>query len=68
MQVRQRCYSCSTPFVVKPDEVDAALDQIFIEKLKYYNALCPKCGKANKISKKQLKRAAPNWEPPKQTE
>jgi PHP family Zn ribbon phosphoesterase len=51
--------------VVKPEEVKAALDQLQLENLKHYNAHCPKCGKANKVSKKQLLQAAPNWTPPK---
>lgn len=64
MQINIRCYSCSTPFSVKSEEVEAALNQVHTEDLKHYNALCPRCGRANKVSKKQLKRAAPNWQPP----
>jgi len=65
MQLNMRCFKCSTPFVIKPEEVNAALDQIQTENLKHYNAHCPKCGRANKVSKKQLRQAAPNWQPPK---
>ena len=68
MQVNLRCYSCSTPFAVKPDEIKAALDLIHQEELKFYNAPCPRCGRANKVSKKQLKRAAPNWQPSEKKE
>ncbi len=64
MQINIRCYSCKTPFSVKTEEVTAALNQVHTEDLKHHNALCPRCGRANKVSKKQLKRAAPNWQPP----
>lgn len=65
MQINMRCFSCHTPFSVTSDEVEMALTQLYEEGHKHYNALCPRCGKANKVSKAQLKRAAPNWEPPK---
>jgi len=65
MQLNLRCFKCSTPFVVTPEEVKAALDQLQSENLKHYNAHCPKCGRANKVSKKQLLQAAPSWTPPK---
>ncbi len=65
MQINLRCYSCNTPFQVKIEEVEAALTLLFEEGHKHYNAICPRCGKANKVSKAQLRRAAPNWEAPK---
>ncbi len=65
MQIRLRCYNCRTPFAVKDDEIQAALNQLHHEGHKHYNALCPRCGRTNKVSKKQLKWAAPNWEPSK---
>ena len=67
MQINLRCFKCATPFVIKSEEVAAALDQIQAENLKHYNAHCPKCGRANKVSKKQLRMAAPNWQPAKKT-
>ena len=63
MQINIRCFSCHTPFSVTTDEVESALTQLAEEGHKHYNALCPRCGKANKVSKAQLKRAAPNWKP-----
>ena len=65
MQVRLNCFNCHTPFVIKPDEVDAALNELHEKDFKHYNAHCPKCGKANKVSKKQLQQASPNWKPAK---
>ncbi len=64
MQIRLRCYNCSTPFVITPDETLAALNYLHQEGFKHYNAICPRCGRANKIAKKQLRRANPGWEPP----
>jgi ribosomal protein S27AE len=65
MQINIRCFSCHTPFSVKQEEIEAALTVVTEEGLKHYNAHCPRCGKANKVSKKQLRQAAPKWEPPK---
>ncbi len=63
MQINMRCFSCHTPFSVKSDEIEAALTKLNEEGLKHYNAICPRCGKANKIGLARLKRAAPNWKP-----
>ena len=65
MQINLRCFSCQTPFQVKNEEVASALTKLHEEGLKHYNAICPRCGKANKVSKAQLKRAAPGWKPAK---
>jgi len=64
MQINMRCFSCHTPFSLTNEEVESALTQLFEEGYKHYNALCPRCGKANKVSKAQLRKAAPNWKPP----
>ena len=61
--MRINCYSCHNSFTMRREEIDAALDQMVAENLSHYNAVCPRCGKANKLSMKQLKRWAPRWEP-----
>lgn len=66
MQINIRCFSCHTPFSIKIEEVEAALTEVYQEGHKHYNAGCPRCGRANKVSKKQLHRAAPKWEKPKE--
>jgi len=66
MQINIRCFSCHTPFSIKIEEVEAALTEIYQEGHKHYNANCTRCGRANKVSKKQLHRAAPKWEQPKE--
>jgi hypothetical protein len=63
MQINLRCFSCQTPFSLKPEEIESALNLMHQQDLKHYNALCPRCGKANKIGLKRLKRAAPHWKP-----
>ena len=62
MQVR--CYSCHTPFSLNRETIHAALDEMTSKGHSHYNAHCPRCGKANKVSKKQLRRWAPAWAPP----
>lgn len=61
MQIR--CRNCNRPFAVKKEEVHAALDMVNAEGLKYYNTHCPHCGKTNRVTKKQLERAAPGYTP-----
>jgi hypothetical protein len=51
------------PFDLRRDEINAALDEVQWEGLKYYSAHCPRCRKANKLSKKQLRMWAPMWKP-----
>jgi hypothetical protein len=47
---------------MRREEIYAALDQMTTEDLAHFNAICPRCGKANKLSRKQLMRWAPKWE------
>jgi hypothetical protein len=60
MQVR--CMQCHRPFALGKDAVYAALDTVHDEELSHYNAFCPHCRKANRISKEELMRAAPDWQ------
>jgi hypothetical protein len=61
MQIR--CYKCHTPFALQKPTIHAALAEITAKNHKHYNAICPNCRRANKVSKMQLKRAAPGWKP-----
>lgn len=61
MQIR--CTNCHRPFAIGKDMVIAALDEINAEGLNHYNAYCPHCRRANRLSPEELKRAAPDWEP-----
>ena len=58
--MQTRCQNCHRPYAIKRDEVHAALDYMAEEDLQHYNSHCPHCGKTNRVSRKQLERAAPN--------
>ena len=58
-----RCTKCHMPFAVGKEAIFAALEEIHAEDLSHYNVFCPHCRKGNRIAKKQLKRAAPGWQP-----
>ena len=58
-----RCSNCQRPFALNRDAIYTALDQVYAENLSHYNAQCPHCRRVNRVSKKQLRRAAPNWSP-----
>ncbi len=66
MQIR--CTNCHRPFAISKETVYFALDTIHDDGLNHYNAQCPHCRRMNRLSPKQLKRAAPDWEPGKSTE
>jgi phage FluMu protein Com len=59
--VQIRCLHCGMPFALGKDVIHAALDLLEEQGLKFYDARCPKCRKANRISKPQLLKAAPGW-------
>jgi hypothetical protein len=59
MQVR--CFHCQMPIAMGRDAIYAALDVVTDDNLTHYDVRCPKCRKTNRVSRKQLHRAAPNW-------
>jgi len=59
MQIR--CYHCNKPFALSKEAIHAALDQLSSQNLHHYNAPCPHCRRLNRVSQKQLSRAAPDW-------
>jgi len=59
MQIR--CFKCHMPIALSKDMIYSALDVVMDEDLKYHDVHCPKCRKMNRVSKKQLVRAAPHW-------
>ena len=61
MQIR--CTNCHRPFALNREAVHAALDLVVTGDLKHYDAYCPHCRRANRISKQELLRAAPDWKP-----
>jgi len=57
-----RCYNCHRPFSLSKDTIYAALDKVAAENLTHYDVPCPHCRRVNRVSPKELRRAAPNWE------
>jgi phage FluMu protein Com len=66
MQIR--CGHCHKPFALSKDAVIASLDAIEADGLSHYNAYCPHCRRANRISRQELQRSAPEWHPKDQAE
>ena len=58
-----RCYHCHKPFAMSKEAVHLALDTITEEGQNHYNAFCPHCRRANRASRDELLRAAPDWHP-----
>jgi hypothetical protein len=50
------------PISIGREMVDFALNTIHEEDLVHFDFRCPKCKKANRVSKEQLLHAAPGWE------
>lgn len=61
MQIR--CSNCHRPFALSKETVIAALNLVSEENLGHYNAQCPHCRRVNRVSQKELMRAAPDWSP-----
>ena len=61
MQIR--CQNCHRPFALGKEEIHAALDAVAADGLSHYNAQCPHCRRANRVSRRELERAAPDWNP-----
>lgn len=61
MQVR--CYHCHKPFALSREVIHQALTILTNEGLAHYNAYCPHCRRANRVSRAELLRAAPDWRP-----
>ncbi len=56
MQIR--CNFCHKPFALGKAAVLEALNELARKKLHHYNVVCPHCGRTNRISQKELQRAA----------
>jgi hypothetical protein len=49
------------PFAISRDVVHAILDEMEDEDMHHYDLRCPKCRRANRVSKERLIHAAPGW-------
>ena len=57
-----RCSYCQTPFTIGRNQVLAALQVMQAEGLHHYDAHCPRCRKANQVSRDRLEHFFPNWQ------
>ncbi len=57
------CYHCHKPYALNKAAIHAALDLATAENLSHYDAPCPHCRRVNRVSQKELLRAAPDWKP-----
>jgi hypothetical protein len=57
-----RCTYCQTPFSVGRMEKLAALQRMQAENLHHYDAFCPRCRRANSVSRQRLEQFTPGWQ------
>jgi len=56
-----RCTYCQTMFAIGREETLAALETMEENNLKYYDAHCPKCRRANRVERFRLEFSYPGW-------
>jgi len=56
-----RCSYCQTMFALSRETMLVALEQMEAEGLHHYDAHCPKCRRANSMSRDRLEKASPGW-------
>ena len=57
-----RCTYCQTPFTVGRLEKLAALQRMQAENLHHYDVFCPRCRRANSVSRHRLEIFTPGWQ------
>lgn len=57
-----RCMYCQTMFGVSRDVMLVGLQTMEAEKLTHYDIYCPKCRRANRVERRKLEMANPNWQ------
>ena len=56
------CQYCQTPFTLGMAEKVAALQKMHAENMHHYDAHCPRCGRANPVSRQRLEMFTPGWQ------
>ncbi|MGA7195432.1 MAG: hypothetical protein WBW94_17580 [Anaerolineales bacterium] len=56
------CSYCQTPFTLGIAQKVAALQRMHAENLNHYDAHCPRCGRANAVSRERLQMFTPGWQ------
>ncbi len=57
-----RCIYCQTPFTLSRNEMLGAIVTMNEKNLNHYDAHCPRCRRANSISRQRLELFVPNWQ------
>lgn len=57
-----RCMYCQTMFGISRENMLFALQSMKEEKLDHFEFHCPKCRRANRVERKRLELANPNWQ------
>ena len=57
-----RCMYCQTMFGISRENMLVALQTMEEDNLSYFEFHCPKCRRANRVERKKLERANPNWQ------
>lgn len=60
--MNMRCTYCQTLFTVGRLEKLAALQRMHAENLHHYDVFCPRCRKANSVSRQRLEIFTPGWQ------
>jgi hypothetical protein len=56
-----RCSYCQTMFAISRDETLAAIEHMAENNLKYFDAHCPNCRRANRVERARMERFFPDW-------
>jgi len=57
-----RCMYCQTMFGISRENMLIGLQTMEAENLTHYEFHCPKCRRANRVERKKLEMANPNWQ------
>ena len=57
-----RCSYCQTMFPISHEETLAAIEHMVDNNLKYYDAHCPNCRRANRVERFKLEASYPGWQ------
>ena len=57
-----RCLYCQTPFTLSRNEMLSALVTMKDKVMNHYDAHCPRCRRANSISRQRMELFYPNWQ------
>jgi hypothetical protein len=60
--MQMRCSYCQTMFAISHEETLAAIEHMADNNLKYYDAHCPNCRRANRVERFKLEASYPGWQ------